>query len=68
MRPPADKNVFLSEIASVAGKTSQQILLFDDDRRNVAAAVEQGFLGVTVNTPTPIPHVPYVFNSCVALR
>jgi hypothetical protein len=48
LRPPADKNEFLAALASSAGKSPQEIILFDDDKRNVTSAVNEGYLGATV--------------------
>jgi len=49
LRPPSDKNSFLSQLISKGEVTPEKLILFDDDRRNVQSAINNGFLGATVN-------------------
>mmetsp|Transcript_30522 Transcript_30522/g.62111 ORF Transcript_30522/g.62111 Transcript_30522/m.62111 type:complete len:196 (-) Transcript_30522:203-790(-) len=49
LSPPADKNAFLASIAESGGLRAESIALFDDDQRNVAAAVNAGFKGAVVH-------------------
>ena len=48
LNPPPDKNAFLAHIAAEREVASAEVALFDDDRRNVAAAVASGHRGSAV--------------------
>ena len=40
--------MFLKAIAASANVSEERVVLFDDDHRNVAAAVKAGFMGAVV--------------------